>query len=244
MTHIKLEKFEGPLELLVELIESQKLSITDVTLASVTDQYLEAVGELQHLSMNELADFLVVASRLLLIKSKALLPTLELTPEEEHEVAALKYALQEYQRYKEKTRYIQERAKSQVGIVTRTLWQGRPVSFAPPKRFSVEMAEELFAKSLAVWERFVQPKEKQILQRVVSIEQKIQEIISRIQVHARMTLRGLVNDSKKKGEIIMAFLALLFLFHEKMVCLEQTDESSDMVVKNIAIKHRASASGT
>lgn len=244
MMHIKLEKFEGPLELLAELIESQKLLVTDVALAAVTDQYLKAVGELQHLSMNELVDFLVVASRLLLIKSKALLPTLELSPEEEQEVVALKYALQEYQRYKEKTRYIQERAKNPVGIIARTLWQGRPVSFVPPQSFSIAMANELFAKSLAIWERFVQPKEKQVLERAASIEQKIQEIISRIQAHARTTLRGLVNGSKKKGEIIVAFLALLFLFKKKMVCLEQTDESSDIVVKNIAIKHGASAPGT
>ncbi len=227
---IRLEKFEGPLELLLELIEAQKLAITDVTLAQVTDQYLEAIGQLSQLAMSELADFLVVASRLLLIKSKALLPTLQLTPDEEREVAALKFALQEYQRYKEKTKYIQERAKSNVGIVTRVLWQGRPIFFYPPKHFSVQNAQDLFSKSLAVWERFVSPKQQQVLERTISIEQKIQEIIGRIQIHVQTSLKGLVHDSKRKMDIIVAFLALLFLFRDKMVCLEQKSDADDITV--------------
>ena len=76
MYRFKLEKFEGPLDLLLQLIEKQELNITDVSLAAVTEQYLNYLAERQDLPPEELADFLVVAAKLLLLKSRILLPDL------------------------------------------------------------------------------------------------------------------------------------------------------------------------
>ena len=173
MLDLHLEKFQGPLELLLQLIEQNQLSITDVALAQVTDQYIGAVKEMQSHSMTDLADFMLVASRLLLIKSKALLPSLELTLEEEEEVKALKHALEEYQRYKEKAKYVKERARMNIGIVTRELWQGRPSVFYPPEQLNVQDVEQLFQNALQAWEKFIQPKEEHVMERAISIEQKI-----------------------------------------------------------------------
>ena len=74
--HAKLDKFEGPLNLLLELIEGQKLDITEVSLAKVADQFLDYISQKEKITLESLADFLTVASKLILIKSKALLPTL------------------------------------------------------------------------------------------------------------------------------------------------------------------------
>src|SRR3989338_2288737 len=82
MHAIKLEQFEGPLELLLQLIQDQKLDITQVSLANVADQYLEYIHAQPKWDPDELADFLVVAAKLLLIKSKVLLPNLDLGDDE------------------------------------------------------------------------------------------------------------------------------------------------------------------
>src|SRR3989344_5914455 len=83
MYSLKLEKFEGPLDLLLQLIERQELNITEVSLAAVTEQYLVYLSEHNDIAHEDLADFLVVAAKLLLLKSRLLLPELFVDDEEE-----------------------------------------------------------------------------------------------------------------------------------------------------------------
>ena len=99
--HIQLPQFEGPLELLLALIEKQKLDVTQVSLAKITDQYLAYIAQEDVISLENLAWFLVIASRLILIKSKALLPLLVFDDEEEEEIVDLEYQLKEYKKFKE-----------------------------------------------------------------------------------------------------------------------------------------------
>src|SRR5512147_3265515 len=73
--NFKMEKFEGPLDLLLQLIEQEKLSISEISLSKIADQYLESLGQVAEKDPDELADFLVVAAKLLLIKSRELLPS-------------------------------------------------------------------------------------------------------------------------------------------------------------------------
>src|SRR3989338_9236417 len=98
MYQTKLEQFEGPLHLLLELIEAEKLDITSIALSKVTDQFLDYLTETSDLHPEELADFLVVAARLLLIKSRALLPSLTGEGDEE---ADLERQLKIYREYYE-----------------------------------------------------------------------------------------------------------------------------------------------
>ncbi|MEK7117749.1 MAG: segregation/condensation protein A, partial [Patescibacteria group bacterium] len=79
---VKTGDFEGPLELLLELIEKRKLHINDVSLSQVADDFIAHIKSLEEFPMNDSADFILIASTLLLIKSKSLLPTLELTEDE------------------------------------------------------------------------------------------------------------------------------------------------------------------
>ena len=87
--HFKVHTFEGPLDLLLQLIEEEKLPINEIAIASVTEQFLEHLKRVETKQPEILADFLVVAAKLLVIKSHALLPTLELPPEEEEAAADL-----------------------------------------------------------------------------------------------------------------------------------------------------------
>ena len=86
MYELKLKQFSGPIEKLLELIEEKKLNITELNLAEVTADFLNYLKTVEKLDPKALADFLVVAAKLLLIKSKALLPDLKLTQEEETEI--------------------------------------------------------------------------------------------------------------------------------------------------------------
>jgi segregation and condensation protein A len=109
---VQLPVFEGPLDLLLHLVEREELDITTIALAQVTDQYLAYLAELERRQVEELADFLVVAAKLLLIKSQALLPQPPvLTPEEEDVGEELVRQLQAYKRFKEVAALLHEREK-------------------------------------------------------------------------------------------------------------------------------------
>src|SRR3989344_813986 len=103
---IKTEQFEGPLDLLLQLIEDQQLDISTLALARVTEQFLQHIKDLQVKIPVNLADFLVIAAKLLVIKSKSLLPNLELGIEEEEAAFDLTAQLLLYKKYKEAAKYL------------------------------------------------------------------------------------------------------------------------------------------
>src|SRR5574343_1118658 len=98
---IKTSVFEGPLDLLLSLVEKRKLFINDISLAKVTDDFISHIQNSGQLPMEESAHFILIASSLLLIKSKSLLPTLTLTEEEEEGIHDLETRLKIYQRIKD-----------------------------------------------------------------------------------------------------------------------------------------------
>lgn len=116
--------FEGPLELLIELVEKRKLLINDISLAAVTDEYIKQVSDMQEKSLPHTAQFVQLAATLLLIKSKSLLPVLELTKEEEVMIDDLEDRLRQYQIYRDAGQYL-------ISIFGKTpLYSPR---FVPPK---------------------------------------------------------------------------------------------------------------
>jgi segregation and condensation protein A len=100
MYNIKIEQFEGPMDLLLELISKEKLDITGISLAQIADQYLKYLEEKKDINIVNLADFLTVAAKLILLKSKALLPLLNLSEEDEEEIFDLERQLEEYKKFK------------------------------------------------------------------------------------------------------------------------------------------------
>src|SRR3989338_2118230 len=103
---IKTEQFEGPLALLLELIEERQMDVSTFALASVTEQFLLHVKNLQEKNPINLADFLVIAAKLLVIKSKSLLPNLDLGTEDEEAAFDLTAQLLMYKKYKEVAKYL------------------------------------------------------------------------------------------------------------------------------------------
>src|SRR3989344_4683582 len=106
---IKQQHFEGPLDVLLDLIEKRKFFINDISLAKVADDYLAYIKALEKFPLADSANFVLVASTLVLIKSKSLLPNLELTTEEQGDIADLERRLVLYRRMKELSLGVKER---------------------------------------------------------------------------------------------------------------------------------------
>src|SRR3954471_20609254 len=128
---IKTEQFEGPLALLLDLIEQQQLDVSTMALARVTEQFLNYVKNLQEKNPINLADFLVIAAKLLVIKSKSLLPNLELGIEEEEAAFDLTAQLLQYKKYKEAAKFLRKLDGMRHQSWTREVDLSERVTFLP-----------------------------------------------------------------------------------------------------------------
>lgn len=232
MVQIKVEQFEGPLDLLLKLIEDQELDITTVSLAAVTEQFLGYIKNLQEKNPLTLADFLVIAAKLLVIKSKALLPTLDLGVEEEEEAFDLTQQLLLYKKYKEAGRFLKsfemKRRQSwirEVGFVDK-------VTFVPdPAATPGRLAQSLFILVKQLQEITKLPQD--IIEEVVSISEKIDHIQKLISEKMESSLSSLLKNSGSKTEVIVTFLALLELIKQRILTVEQNQAFSDIIIKKV-----------
>lgn len=226
---VKIEQFEGPLDLLLQLIEKEKLDITEISLSKVAEQYLERLNQIGELYPEELADFLVVATRLLLIKSKTLLPYL--FPEEEDE-GDLEGQLKLYKEFLEASKKIEAIIKKENFIFPREQVKLKDieVKFSPPKSLKSGQLKEMFERILKNIEPIIKLP-KAVLTRVISLKEKIEHIQEEIIKKAQLSFRELMSQAKDRTEIIVTFLALLELVKQKVVFVEQEGIFKDISVK-------------
>ncbi|MBI3046543.1 MAG: segregation/condensation protein A [Candidatus Harrisonbacteria bacterium] len=228
---VKLDKFSGPLEKLLELIEEKQLDVTLVSLAQVTGDFLEYLKNLadheKHPSV--LADFVVVASRLLLIKSKAILPSLELTEEEETDIKDLEARLKIYKEFKDASQLLDKLWNARRPAYGRELFTNLPPVFYPSKNLTVNGLEKHLLELMQELKSLVP--EKQAVKRVViTIEQKVKELLSRFQEKSEQSFQELSKE-KSRLEIIMIFLAILHLIRDRLIKSEQNGKFSDIIIK-------------
>ncbi|MDO8512183.1 MAG: segregation/condensation protein A [bacterium] len=234
---IAVQGFEGPLNLLLALIEEEKLDINRVSLAQVTNQYLEILRGLTNQSPEAIADFLVVAARLILIKSQRLMPQFEITPEEEKNIISLEEQLRIYQQYRERAKLLQQLWLNKNSLFARESYLGIMVSFYPPPNFTVLNLQELLqnvVRTLPVTEKT----KDEALARVISLEQRIDEIKDRIKNVAVTSFREAVSGAKK-ADVVVSFLALLELVKQQIVSVEQQDSFHDILIHNNNIQNNA-----
>lgn len=245
---VSLEKFSGPLDLLLSLIEEKKLAINEISLSNVTDQFLEYLKKIEkNIPTSDvknsptsdvgssdyqriLADFLVVASRLILIKSRSLLPNLVLNQEEEGDIKELEERLKLYQQIKALGRELGQWAKNRQSYFGRESYFNLPIAFYPPKNIStldLRKVYELFLKTLPQIEKL----EEQSLKKVVTLEEKIQELTMRIGVAAEASFADVSTGVKAKIDIILIFLAILMLFRNKILEISQDKLFGDIKIK-------------
>ncbi len=232
MYEVRLDQFSGPMEKLLELIEEQKLEITQVSLAAVTGDFIKHVEGLgERVDSNILADFVVVASRLLLIKSKTLLPSLELTEEEQGDIVDLELRLRLYQEYKLANAHIQKLWNRNQPAYSRPLLSalGERSFFYPPKNVDVKKMESAMQGLFTVLQGLL-PETKKIKIAVVSLQDKIAELTTRLSEAAEHNFKGL-SSSKNRNEVIVLFLAVLHMLANRLMHAEQGDTFGDIKLK-------------
>lgn len=222
--------FEGPLDLLLELIEKEKLDITEVSLAQVANQFLEYLETTQGISPENLADFLLIGGKLILIKSKVILPMLELEKEEEEDIEELKARLREYQRFKEISKEIKALAVRKEMFFSKQSYSGMRTVFCPPKNviaFDLKEALENVLNKLPKVENLA----KRTIKDVVSMKDKIKYIKESLTRRMEMTFTEAASDTKNKIEVIITFLAILELVRKSTVTIEQNDMFGEIKIK-------------
>jgi len=227
---VKTEKFEGPLELLLELIEKEKLSVTELSLAHVSDQYLDFIRGNESIQLEHLADFLSVASKLLLIKSRALLPTLELTDEEEAEIQDLTQQLALYKKFKEASIKIGKMAESKRISYARDPFWGVKAIFYPPENINCFDLKKCFLSILAEIP-IVEKLEQEFVAEVMTLEEKISELQNVLRQRIETNFADLTAEAADKIEIIVSFLAILEMIKQRVIEAEQTELFSDIKLR-------------
>lgn len=229
--HIKLEQFEGPLDLLLQLTEQEKLDITRVSLAKIADQYLEYISGSRDITLAHLADFLTVASRLILIKSKALLPMLEFTEEEEEEIKDLEHQLAQYKKFKDAAKNLAEVFDSKKISFSREGFLGLGVVFYPPENICAEDLQKAFNRVLG--EIPIQEKlEQKMVQEIITLEDKILHLQETLRERVTTSFSQLVANAVDRVEVVVSFLAMLELVKQRLIHVEQGELFSEIRMRH------------
>ena len=230
MHQIKIEKFEGPLDLLLRLIERDEMDITEVSLVRVTDQYISHLESLPEIPPEELADFLVIGAKLLYIKSKHLLPLL--VWEEEEEDSDLERRLKMYREYVEAGRKVEELLGMRRYTFVREKAPVSEMGFVPPVGFGAEKMAETYRLILSRLEPVVRTPEA-VIERTVSIHEKIGHIKSFLDKHTKFSFRKLLEKAESRNEIVVSFLALLELIKQRHLEVKQEDNFKEIELEKV-----------
>jgi len=231
----KVEKFDGPLSLLLQMIEQEELDITQISLAKIADQYIEYLKEAVNIDPEEMADFLVVAARLILIKSKALLPYL--FPEEEEEIKEFENQLKMYQEFLAATKKVQAIIGKKHFMFCRpfnrkVLFSGDNF-FAPPKKLVAADLAMVFNDLIG---RIRPPEvnlDEKILEPKISIDDKIAQIRGSLFERIMVRFSKIIKLAQSKTEIVVSFLAMLELIKQKEVVVEQAELFGEIEINKI-----------
>lgn len=224
---IKTDSFEGPLDLLLTLIEKRKLSISDVSLAKITDDYIEHIKLNDSSSIKQNAHFILIASTLLLIKSKSLLPNLELSEDEQHNIEDLERRLKIFKVIKDSEHNISDLFCKNPSFLKDGNYEDVSV-FAPPKNLNLSVISEAILSIIkSLPKKEILP--KKIVQKIVSLEETIVTLTTRIQKSINMSFRDFANIGKEdKVNIVVSFLAMLELVKQGIIEVTQNNHFGDI----------------
>lgn len=229
---VKLEIFEGPLDLLLKLIKEQEVDIYDIPIARITRQYLEYLDLMQELNLDVAGEFLVMAATLMNIKSRMLLPPPYEEGDGDAEVedprAELVRRLQEYQKYKDAARGLQERESIFINVYSRET----PVDYEESEE-DVYLEVSLF-DLLSAFKKVLKTAQERGGQVIevdhLTVKDRISRILEILKEGTATAFTDLFKDASGRMEIIVTFLALLELIRLKMVRVRQGAESDSIWV--------------
>ncbi|MDB4991978.1 MAG: scpA [Parcubacteria group bacterium] len=226
---IRTDTFEGPLELILELIEKRKLLVNELSLAQVTDDFITHVKNGENFPMEDASNFINVASTLLLIKSRSLLPDLELSHEEEEDVEDLTRRLKLYEVARNAARDLSRIFGRRVMLPR---GESEPeVIFAPSRDLSLENLELSIRTVLSSKEKEEKLPEVRI-RPLVSIEEMMDTLRDRVERAMTLSFKEFTGNKGEKIEVIVSFLALLELVKMGAMEAEQFGKWGDIKITN------------
>lgn len=250
---LKLEKFSGPLEKLLELIEAQKMDVSEVSMAAVTEDFLRYIEKIKELplapgtdaegiasafreDLRLVADFITVASKLIFLKSKYLLPGIALTDDEEADIKDLEDRLKIYKELKPAMHIIAKLWHESHRSYSRPYFIGYggglaagQTVFYPGRNVTVPALAGSLDRIFETIKTYELETET-IREKIVTLEEKIVEVLARIEREGTMEISGRAGGGPRI-EVILMFLAALHLAHDERVVLRQGALFSDIMVE-------------
>lgn len=232
---IKMENFEGPLDLLCHLVEKNKMNICDIKINDITNQYLDYLQMMQEMNLEVTSEFIIMASKLIYLKSKTLLPVEE---EDEEEEIDLVQMLLEYKKYKESTKGMKERLEEYGKKFYRQSEKIELPKGKLEKTYSPMFIPDIYATMI---NREIEKKnknadnlEKIAISEKVTIRSKIKEILKQLWNKPTFIFNKIFNSKKQtKTEVVTAFLGLLELSKMNKVKISQNTLFGDIQVTKI-----------
>lgn len=209
-----------PYEKLLELVEAKQLDITTVNLADVTADFIKHIESLDNnIDPRILSEFVAIAAKLILIKSKALLPNLTLTDEEEADVQQLEARLLLYQQFRQAGEHLKRIWHANRPLAARSLLMNHGQSFRPPQQLTtLDLLSALASVSVEI--KQLLPETQNIQINLISLEEKMEELIQKLNQQPQQQLEQLVSN-KSRAEVVVIFLAVLHLLKKQMVKVDQ-----------------------
>lgn len=226
---IQAQGHEGPLELILELIEKRKLLVNELSLSQVTDDFITYVRSHEAFPMEDATDFIGVAATLLLIKSRSLIPELELSTEEEEDVEDLKHRLEQYEKAREASRMLAQLFGRSVMVSAGD--KIPEVMFAPSRDCTLENIERALADALTALEKEEKLPEVRV-RPTISIEDVMDDLKRRVEKAMTLSFKEFAGDKGERVEMIVSFLALLELVKQGSVEAAQYDAFGDIRITN------------
>ena len=230
-TRVQLEFFEGPLDLLLHLIKKNEVSITDIPIATITEQYLATLELMQSLNLDLAGEFLVMAATLIHIKSRMLLPAGDDEPDEDEGPDPrdeLIRRLLEYQRFKEAADQLEQRE-----ILTRDVFvrSAAPVEETPATGFREVSVFELLTALRRVLDRLPKDNVHEITLEKITVREKMTLLLDTLRAKGKVLFEALFSEVKSRMEVVVTFLAMLELVKGCAIRIFQEEAAGPIVIE-------------
>ena len=228
---VKLEVFEGPLDLLLHLIKKEEVDIYDIPVARITDEYLQYLNLLETMNLDVAGEYLVMAATLTHIKSRMLLPPSEDEAEEPDEDprADLVHQLVEYQRYREAAVALGERA-----VLTRDVFRRDPAAPDNDRGEGIRLRDvtigDLLEAFREVVERSLRESFHEIVHEDISVDECVQLIVRRMEMDGPLRFRDLFAGAPSRRRLVATFLALLELVKQQAIHARQEEDGAEILL--------------
>jgi segregation and condensation protein A len=233
-TRVQLEIFEGPLDLLLHLIKKNEVSITDIPIATITEQYLATLEVMQTFNLDVAGEFLVMAATLIHIKSRMLLPPTDEEDDEEEGTdprAELVRRLLEYQRFKDAADQLERRE-----LLTRDVFvrSAAPAEEIPGPGFRDVSVFELLTALKRVLDRLPKDVVHEVMLEKITVREKMTELLDHLRNQAKILFESLFAEVKTRMEVVVTFLAMLELVKVRAIRIFQEEASGPIQIEAAA----------